>query len=148
MKDQGFTTSITVGRSPEFVFSRLTDVSKWWGGPDLEGSSSKLNDEFTIIHGDAHYSKQQVVEFNPGGRLVWLVAESRLNWLKNMYEWTNTRMIFEIAASGHQTVINFTHEGLVPEKECYARCAEGWQTVITERLHNFIIHDVSFYFPK
>ena len=47
-------------------------------------------------------------------------------------------MIFEITPNGDKTVLHFTHEGLVPEKECYAMCQQGWNMVIKDRLLNFI----------
>jgi hypothetical protein len=46
--------------------SITNDVSKWWGGKDLEGESIKLNDEFIINHPGAHYSKQKLVEVVAG----------------------------------------------------------------------------------
>jgi hypothetical protein len=49
-------------QSPQDVFNRLKDVSKWWEGNDLEGKSTNLNDEFTITNPSAHYSKQKLVE--------------------------------------------------------------------------------------
>jgi len=50
-------------------------------------------------------------------------------------------MIFEISTKGDKTIIHFTHEGLVPEKECYAMCERGWTTVIKDYLYNLITYD-------
>ena len=58
---------------------------------------------------------------------------------KDKHEWTNTKLIFELAAEGDKTVLRFTHEGLVPGKECYKTCAhKGWNIVIKDYLFNFI----------
>jgi hypothetical protein len=35
-------------------------------------------------------------------------------------------------------VLHFTHEGLIPEKECYAMCERGWNMVIKDWLFNFV----------
>jgi hypothetical protein len=113
-------------------------VAKWWGGKDLKGSSTKLNDEFVIHHPGAHYSKQQLIEVIPGQKIVWIVVDSELNWLKDTTEWTGTKMIFELTPEDDKTLLHFTHEGLIPEKECYNRCSQGWDMVIKERLFNFI----------
>lgn len=138
-KDQSYTVVIEVPTSPHHVFECIRDVRKWWGGKDLEGSTSRLNDEFTITHGDAHYSKQKMIEFVPDQRIVWLIPEARLGWLKgDKNEWTNTRLVFEIVGKGDKTVLHFTHEGLVPTQECYQRCSDGWNTVIKEYLFKFI----------
>ena len=137
--EESFTQTIQVSQRPHVVFARLRDVSRWWGGPDLAGRTAEAGDEFTIIHGDAHYSKQRVTEVVPYSRIVWLVTESKLNWLqKDKFEWTGTQMIFEITAEGGSTRLRFTHEGLTCSKESYARCADGWTMVITEWLFDFI----------
>lgn len=49
-----------------------------------------------------------------------------------------TKMIFELTSKSGKTELNFTHEGLVPEKECYEHCAQFWNMVIKEWLFNFI----------
>jgi len=140
MEKKDFTATIELEKSTQDVFKTITeDVAKWWGGNDLEGSSTKLNEEFVIQHSGAHYSKQKLIEAVPGKKVVWIVTDSHLNWLeKNKGEWTNTKMVFEIAPKGDITVLKFTHEGLVPELECYARCSQGWDMVIKEWLFNFI----------
>jgi len=141
MKNKSFTASIEVFKSPHEVFNSITkDVAKWWGGKDLQGSSEKLNDEFVIHHPGAHYSKQKLVEVIPNKKIVWLVTESTLHWLqKDKNEWADTKMIFEISIKADKTVLYFTHKGLVPEKECYTLCQEGWNTVIKKYLFHFII---------
>jgi len=144
MKTQNYTTAncsvtIEVPKSPDDVFGHLTnDVSKFWP-EEFEGKSAKINDEFTFTTGDSHYSKNKVVELIPNKKVVWLVTDSTLHWLKeDQHEWTNTKMIFEITTRGDKTVLHFTHEGLVPEKECHAMCKQGWNTVIKDYLFNFI----------
>ena len=138
MENKSYTTTIEVEKSPKDVFNAIKDVSKWWS-KDYEGSSAKLNDEFIISHPGAHFSKQKLIEVIPDKKIVWLVTDSKLNWLeKDEHEWTNTKMIFDITAKEDKTLLHFTHEGLVPEKECYTRCEQGWNMVIKERLFNFI----------
>jgi len=136
---ESFTATIEVARSPQHVFNCIKEVPKWWS-KDFEGSSSRLNDEFVIHHPERHYSKQKLTEVIPGKKLVWLVTESKMNWLKkDQAEWTNTKMIFEITAKNDTTILQFTHEGLVPEKEFYDMCSQGWNMVIKERLFHLIM---------
>ncbi|HEX4850812.1 MAG TPA: SRPBCC domain-containing protein [Puia sp.] len=138
MKNNSFTATIEVNKSSKEVFNDLKEVSKWWS-KDYKGRSSKLNDEFIIHHVGSHYSKQKLIEVIPDNKIVWLVTEGRLNWLtKDQNEWTNTRMIFELAPHGDKTTLHFTHEGLVPEKECYERCSQGWNMVIKDWLFKYI----------
>lgn len=143
MENKSFTVTIEVAKSPQTVFKSITnDVNKWWGGKDLKGNCTNLNNEFIINHPGAHYSKQKLVEVIQDKKIVWLVTESILDWLeKDKHEWENTKMIFEIIPNGEKTVLHFIHEGLVPEKECYPLCHEGWNTVIKDYLFHFITED-------
>jgi hypothetical protein len=138
MKNNNYHTSIEVSQSPKEVFNALKNVSNWWS-TEFEGNSAKLNDEFIIHHPGMHYSKQKLVEVIPDKKIVWLVTESSLDWLKNdKQEWTNTKMIFEIESKDHHTILHFTHEGLLPEKECYAMCEKGWNLIINDWLFHLI----------
>ena len=138
---ESFATTIEVPGSADRVFHVITaDVSKWWGGKDLRGSSLRLDDEFVVDHPGTHYTKQKLIECVPGKKVVWLVTEGTLHWLRDQHEWKNTKMIFELSARGGKTVLSFRHEGLVPEKECYTKCEQGWTMVITDWLYNYILH--------
>jgi hypothetical protein len=138
MTDKNYSATIEVAKSPKHVFNCINDVPKWWS-KDFEGHSTKLKDEFIIMHPGAHYSKQKLFEVIPDKKVVWLVTESQLDWIeKNKGEWTNTKMVFEITDEDDKTLLHFTHEGLVPEKECYQRCTQGWDMVIKDWLFNFI----------
>ncbi|HTE29220.1 MAG TPA: hypothetical protein VK666_02515, partial [Chryseolinea sp.] len=69
MKDQDYTTSITVDATPQEAFKSINSVAKWWT-ENLKGSSQKLHDEFTVRFGDVHYSKQNLVEVIPNKKVV------------------------------------------------------------------------------
>jgi hypothetical protein len=139
---QSYTATIEVAKPPQHVFDCILNVSKWWGGKDFEGRTRLLNDEFIIQHGNVHFSKQRMIEVDRGRRVVWLITESTLAWLEgDKDEWTNTRLVLEVAPKGDGTVLRFTHEGLVPEQECYSRCSAGWSVVIYDYLRNFIVED-------
>jgi hypothetical protein len=138
MENKNYTATIEVKKSSQEVFNAINDVTKWWS-KDFEGKSTKLNDEFIIHHPNQHYSKQKLIEVVPGKKVVWLVTESKLDWIKNdKEEWTNTKMIFEISAKNDMIVLHFTHDGLVSEKECYGMCEKGWDMIIKDWLLHFI----------
>ena len=143
-----YTAMIEVAKPPTEVYNCITaDVAKWWGGNDLEGSSRQLNDEFTIHHPQAHYSKQIVVELIPAKSVVWLVLESHLHWLtRDPHEWTRTKMLFELRGDDDGTVLHFTHQGLTPDKECYEACSQGWNMVIKDWLFHYITEGTA-HFP-
>ena len=82
MKKQDYTASITVNATPQEAFKSINSVTKWWT-ENLEGSSQKLNDEFTVRFGDVHVSTQKLVEVIPDKKVVWLVTDSKLNFIKD-----------------------------------------------------------------
>ena len=125
MKSEDYKISITVDATPNEAFESINSVTKWWT-ENLEGNSEKLNDEFTVQFGDVHFSKQKLVEIEPGKKVVWLVTDSKLNFIEDKEEWTGTKVIFEIAEQDGQTQIQFTHEGLRPAIECFDACSNAW----------------------
>lgn len=137
MNTPDFTTIILVDQSAPVVFNATNNVRGWWQGA-IEGSSNKLNDEFTYRMKEFHFSKQKVVEFIPDEKVVWLVTESQLNFIKEKDEWTGTRIIFEITEQNGKTQLRFTHAGLNAEVECYGACSNGWQQLIQQSLFSLV----------
>ena len=147
---QSYSTRLELAASPEIVFNAINDVPKWWlreaGGAntEFEGKSTSVGDEFILRHTEVHYSKHKVGELIPGKKVVWLVTDSKLTWIKgNKEEWTGTKMVFEIVPGREKTTLIFTHEGLIPQLECYEHCVHFWERVIREWLFNLITGDRS-----
>lgn len=137
MKTSDFTTSITVAQAPEAAFAAINNVPGWWSGK-IEGITDKTGAEFTYRYENLHYSKQKVAELVPGKKVVWLVTDSSLNFVKDKTEWNGTKISFEISKKGDKTEVRFTHLGLVPERECFEACSDGWTTLIKENLRSLI----------
>jgi hypothetical protein len=135
--EQDFTTTIQVDQTPMEAFNAINDVRGWWPG-EIEGNSKKLNDEFIYRYKKFHYSKQKLVEIIPGKKIEWLVTDSSLNFVENKSEWTGTKIIFEISEKNGKTQIRFTHEGLVPDYECFDSCSNAWSDIIKNGLRNLI----------
>ena len=137
MKNENYSIAITVNATPQETFNCINRVSEWWT-ENLEGHSQHLNDEFTVRFDDVHVSKQKLIEVIPDKKVVWLVTESQLNFIENKREWTGTKICFEISEAGKNTVLHFTHEGLVPEIECFKVCSDVWQSYVKQSLANLI----------
>ena len=135
VENQNFNTAIILDKTPEEVFNSINNVREWWT-KDFKGNSQKLNDEFEVrFYVDVHYSKQKLIEVIPNKKIVWLVTESELNFIKNKREWTGTKISFEISGKDNKTQIHFTHHGLVPKSECYKDCFNGWNYYLQSLLN-------------
>ena len=137
MEHNDFTTSIVVDKTPQEAFDAINNVRAWWPG-EIEGNTKKLNDEFTYRYKKLHYSKQKLVEVIPEKKVVWLVTDSSLNFVENKTEWTGTKIIFEISERDNKTQVRFTHQGLVPQCECFDACSNAWTDIIRDGLRGLI----------
>jgi hypothetical protein len=70
--------------------------------------------------------------------VAWHVVDNYFNFVGDKSEWTDTDVVFEIAKKGDQTVVRFTHVGLVPAYECYDVCSDAWSTYINGSLRDLI----------
>jgi hypothetical protein len=130
MKAENFTYSFNSSKTPEEIFELLLTIEQWWSGlyeETIAGKSHKLNDEFSFEAGNGvHYSKQKLVELIPDKKIVWLVTESKLNFLSDPGEWIDTKICFNISTEENKTIVTFTHDGLTPQIECYNNCSGAW----------------------
>jgi hypothetical protein len=137
MDNKDFTTTILVDQSPKEVFNAINNVRGWWS-EEIEGGTEMLNDEFNYHYQDVHRCKMKIIESNPGKKVVWLVLDNYFSFTKDKSEWTGTKVIFEISEQDNKTQLHFTHQGLVPEYECYSACVSGWTQYIQNSLLNLI----------
>ena len=137
MNSQDFTTRFTVDQTPAEAFAAITNVRGWWS-ENIEGSTDKLDDEFTYRHEDVHRCKLRLTEVIPDQKVSWLVLDNYFNFTQDTTEWTGTEIVFEVSAKGNQTEVRFTHLGLVPEYECFDICSNAWGSYINGSLRSLI----------
>src|SRR5262249_35631809 len=83
----------------------------------------------------------------PGsGSLKWSPTRRSSGWCwipilsfpEDKTEWNGTKVIFEIARKGNKTEVRFTHEGLVPDYQCFDKCSSAWGFYINGSLKSLI----------
>lgn len=141
MTNQNFEFSFTSSKNSSQLFAHLLNPKNWWVGlfgETIEGKSEGINDEFSFRAGDGvHFSNQKLIELVADKKIAWLVTESNLTFLKNTNEWTGTKIIFDIEKVSDKTKITFTHDGLIPQFECYGGCSSAW-TQYLQNLHEYL----------
>ena len=131
--ENSLTMSFVVDRDPMHVYDAAKDVRSWWSGA-IVGSTEAVGDEWTYWTEGIHYSRMRVAELVPGRRIAWEVTDSWLSFIKNTQEWTGTTVAFDIAEVDAGTELRFTHEGLVPQHECFDVCEHAWGRYLNESL--------------
>jgi Activator of Hsp90 ATPase homolog 1-like protein len=137
MNNQNFTTTLLVGQTPEEVFNAINNSRGWWS-EEIEGSSDKLNEEFTYHYEDVHRCKMKIIELIPNKKVVWHVLDNYFNFTQDNTEWNDTKIIFEISEKDKKTQIQFTHLGLVAEYECFDICSNAWMQYVQQSLRSLI----------
>jgi hypothetical protein len=135
MSDQAFTATITVDQTPEEAIVAIKNVRGWWS-EQIEGRTVELGDEFTYHYKDVHSCKMKLIEIIPQKRVAWLVVDNYFNFTKDKSEWKGTKIVFDVSRKDNVTEIRFTHEGLVPEYECFNICSKAWGSYINGSLRN------------
>jgi len=133
---QNYQASFTAEVTATEAFDGINRVAEWWTN-SLEGSSAAIGDEFTVRFGDT-FVTMKIVEFIPEKKVVWLVTDCCLHWLQEKEEWLATRMVFEVIPGNGAITVRMTHEGLVPQVECYENCEKGWDFYVKNSLRRLL----------
>lgn len=136
-KDNSYTATIAVNKSESEAYAAIQNFRGWWS-EEIDGKTDKLNETFFYHYKDIHLCKIKLVESTPDKKLIYQVLENEFNFISDKSEWVNTKLIFELTRKGKKTEIKFTHEGLVPDYECYEVCNDAWTGYINDSLRNFI----------
>ena len=136
MINQKYTVEIELAKSPNYVFEHLINLKKWLP-EDFEGEDIKINSEFVFTTGKSHYSKNKVIELVPDKKLAWLTTVSFRK--ADNFDWTGTKMIFELESKGESTILKFSYDGVVLDNET-ERLVQICDMTVKDFFYNFIIH--------
>jgi len=119
---EGYRAQQTFAAQPETVFAALTSaeaISRWWApctGTGTAGGTLRLpmGNSPVVIEVKAAESARHV---------RWLVVVS-----EPLPEWAGTHIDFCLRAGAEGgTELEFCHEGLTEQFECYEVCTAGWR---------------------
>ncbi len=133
-----FTTTFEVAQPPERVFDAIRDVRGWWSGA-IDGSTREVGDEFTYEVPGIHWCRFRITRVEAPSRIAWLVTDSWLTFTETKDEWTGTTVAFDVMDRDGLTQVRFSHEGLLPELECYELCSGAWTGYIAGSLRHLIL---------
>ena len=131
------TYRFTVDQSPTEAFAAICDVRGWWSG-GVEGRTDELGAEWSYEVPGIHFSAFRITELVPDRSVAWLCTESHLTFIEDKEEWTGTTVRFEVVPTEAGTEVRFTHEGLVPQVECYGVCRVAWGEYVEGSLKGLI----------
>jgi hypothetical protein len=137
MTNQNFITTFSVDQTPEEIFKAINNVRGWWS-EEIEGGTDTLGAEFKYHYKDVHRCKMKITEFVHRQKVVWVVLDNYFNFTEDKTEWKGTKVIFEVSKIDDKTQLRFTHEGLVPEYECFNVCSNAWGSYINGSLRSLI----------
>jgi hypothetical protein len=137
LERQNYTASILVTQDAGTAFRAIKNFRAWWS-EEIEGETDKLNETFFYHYKDVHLCKLKLIEVVPDKKLVYQVLDNQFSFTKDKSEWIGTKLIFDISSDGKNTRVKFTHEGLVPEYECYKVCYDAWGNYINSSLYSLI----------
>ena len=130
MKD--YNKSIIINKPVSAVYAAITEnIPNWWSN-DLTGTAAHTGDSFTISFGKTRKTFN-ILQATPGKQVIWKCVKAHIDMptLKNKAEWVGTRLIWTISVTGQVTTLNFLHEGLNPDFECYDMCEVAWNEFIS-----------------
>lgn len=137
MDQSDYTSHFVVKSDPSAVYAAIVAVRDWWGG-EIEGDATRVGGEFTYRFKDLHASRQRVTELVPDRKVAWHVVDGAINFVADTGEWTGTDIVFDIAPVAGGTDVRITHIGLVPQKECFEACSQGWNHYFAGSLKGLI----------
>ena len=134
-----YSTNVFINARPEPVFKAITKhVQEWWGNTD--SPVSKQGDVFTTSFASTFW-KFEISELDENTRIVWNCIDAR--HIHEGYdgiekEWVGTSVEWNIETKEDGTLLSFTHNGLVPELNCYEICYPAWERFVTQSLKSYV----------
>lgn len=137
MKAQDYSADIGASVSAREAFEKIGRVSEWWT-KNVTGRSTRLGDTFTVRFGET-FVDFEIAELLLDKKVVWMVSDCNLHFVKDKKEWKGTRVVWELLSGAEKTIVRMTHRGLVRGIECYDNCVKGWNFYFRDSLLKLLV---------
>lgn len=120
---------MTLSASPAVVYQALATqqgVRNWWTRTCEVAEVVGGRAEFRF---DTCWKVMRIAQLLPQQQVVWQCIDANLDvaGLTTTNEWVGTRIVFRLApAEGGKTRLEFEHQGLTPDLQCFGICQDGW----------------------
>lgn len=120
---------MTLSASPAVVYQALATqqgVRNWWS---RSCEVAEVVGGQAVFRFDQCYKVMQIESLIPEQEVVWHCVEAHIEGpgLTRKNEWVGTHIVFRLApAEGGKTRLEFEHQGLTPELQCFELCQAGW----------------------
>jgi uncharacterized protein YndB with AHSA1/START domain len=119
----GIEKSAEINAPPQAVFDAVSTpegIRGWWC-KNVTGSGAK-GGELVLKFPGGHVATVSLAKSAKPSKVEWAVKDHNA-----MKEWIGTKILFEIQSKGRdRSEVNFLHDGLTPNCECYGPCDGAW----------------------
>jgi hypothetical protein len=109
---------INIERPPDEVFLLVNSgrgFARWWAEDVFDDTGTEVSLGFFARTTIYHLRREEIVS---DSRALWKCDTGK--------EWEGTRLVFELAPSGKNTVVKFTHQDWQNETEYFRSCNTAW----------------------
>jgi len=135
-----YTTQLEIPISRHAVFMAISrELGKWWGKQDR--LIEKKDTVFRVSWGEPWY-QFEVVEYKENELMIWecIDANQIITGLTGVEkEWVGTKIHWKLVEiSSNTTLIQFKHQGLIPDFLCFDVCSNAWEHFLKDRLVSYL----------
>jgi len=112
---------------PKLVFKAITEqIDLWWTTATNE--AKEIDDKLRVEFGGDTFKVMRITNAYPGKSLTWEVTEAHIGHeeLIKKDEWVGTKIHWFIRSEKNGSQVEFVHQGLTSQMECWGVCSKGW----------------------
>ncbi len=130
-------TPLSASRASEIALN----LGLWWG--EAEGRLQEVGDRLVMgFPGHKTTWSFELQKLEPGKsiELYCYQAHHLHDDLPETIreEWKDTRLVFHFKPQGESCIVDFEHQGLDSQLDCFEVCVQGWQHYLEGSLRKFL----------